>query len=247
MLILGIETSTDVSSVSIWSRSGPQASMSFARGRGHVEFLMPAIKDIEARAGITTDKLTGVAVGLGPGLFTSMRVGIATAKTIAQTLQIPIIGISSLDLLAYGVKHSAKTICACIDAKRKEVYAAFYRHSPGGLSRLTELETWNPEALGAEILRRDEPVLLVGNGMQVYEKELAVRHVELADADAHHPRADVLCELAIPRFEREETIPVAQLEPLYVRRSDAEINWERRGVVIERPNRVQISKKARPA
>jgi tRNA threonylcarbamoyladenosine biosynthesis protein TsaB len=244
MLILGIETSTEVSSVSIWSHEGPVSGMHVARGRGHVEFLMPAITDLQQRAGLSPEGLTGIAVGLGPGLFTSMRVGIATAKTIAQVLRVPIVGISSLDVLAFGVRYSPKTICACVDARRGEVFAAFYKHTPGGLLRLSDYAAWLPKTLASEMLARRDEFLLVGSGAHVYREELAVRRTEMAGEGALFPRADALIELALPRFERDETAPVAQLEPLYVRRSDAEINWERRGVVIERPARVRISKKA---
>jgi len=77
----------------------------------------------------------------------------------------------------------------------------------------------------------------------VYHDELG-EIGEVATGSSQYPRAEALCELAAPVFAREETTPLVLLEPLYVRRSDAEINWERRGVVIKRPDRVRISKKA---
>ena len=181
--------------------------------------------------------VTGIAVGLGPGLFTAMRVGIATAKTLAQVLEVPIVGISSLDLLAYNVRFTQKTICAAVDAKRGEVFAAFY----DGATRLDDYRPWKPKDLATEAKSRGQ-VLFVGNGALVYD-ELADAG-EVSGGGSQFPRAEALCELAAPRFAQGDVMPLDMIEPLYVRRSDAEINWESRGVKIQRPDRVRISKKA---
>jgi tRNA threonylcarbamoyladenosine biosynthesis protein TsaB len=243
MLILGIETSTAASTISFWSERGRVAGSTVARERGHVEFLIPAITQTAGLGGVSLDEVTGVAVGLGPGLFTSLRVGVATAKTLAQVLGVPVAGIPSLDLLAFNVRFSPKLICACVDAKRGEVFAAFYRKAPHGIHRLSDYAAWEPKALAAETIGRDDDVLLVGNGALVYHAELG-EIGEVAFGATQYPRAEALCELAAPMIDRGDTTPLMLLEPLYVRRSDAEINWERRGVVIKRPDRVKISKKA---
>lgn len=240
MLVLGIETSTDLSSVAFGTNERLIATMSAARGRGHVEFLMPAIEESAARAGHAVRDVTGVAVGLGPGLFTGMRVGIATAKTIAQMLHVPIVGVSSLDLLAYAVRHTDRSICACLDAKRNEVFAAFYRAVPGGIAREDEYRSLTADALAAEIVARGDDVLVVGTGATAYADTFGSAGAQVAFGDVRYPRASALIELAVPRFELEEFTAVERLEPLYVRRSDAEIKWEERGVTIERPNRVRI-------
>src|SRR5438874_834225 len=136
MLVLGIETSTPQASVAIGSEQGVIASAMVSRGAGHNEFLLPAIGFCLKESGLGYASLGGVAVSLGPGLFTGMRVGIATAKAIAQSLSVPICGMASLDLVAYDVRHSSKTICVALDARRDEVFNAFYRSSPGGIQRM---------------------------------------------------------------------------------------------------------------
>jgi len=243
MLILGIESSTSVSSVAIGNEQGIISSASLARGRGHAEFLVPAIRYIADQAGVKMRSLAGVAVGLGPGLFTGMRVGVATAKSIAQALRIPIVGTPSLDLIAYGVRFSPRLICATIDARRGEVFAAFYRHVPGGVQRLSDYVAWPPERLAAEVQARSEETLYVGNGAAAYKERLPHARAEFASMAQAFPSAVALVELALPRFMREDNDPLLELEPLYVRRTDAEISWERRGVVILRPDRVKIPKK----
>jgi tRNA threonylcarbamoyladenosine biosynthesis protein TsaB len=243
MLILGIETSTAVSSVALGSEQGIIASATLSRGKGHAEFVVPAIRYIAGEAGVSLRSLAGVAVGLGPGLFTGLRVGVATAKSIAQALRIPIIGTPSLDLLAYGVRHSPRLICAAIDARRGEVFTAFYRQVPGGIQRLTDYVNWPPERLAGEVEGRSGETLFVGNGALVYRAKLPHARTEFASLAQAFPSASSLVELALPRFLREESDPLLELEPLYVRKTDAEIAWERRGVVILRPDRVKIPKK----
>lgn len=245
MLILGIETSTAVSSVALGSEQGLIGSMLLARGRGHSEFVVPAVRELCDLAGVRLQSVAGIAVGLGPGLFTGMRVGISTAKTMAQALSVPILGIPSLDLLAFAVRYSPRLICACIDGKRGEVFAASYRHVPGGVQRESTYRAWRPEQLAAEMEACGEEPLFVGNGTLLYRGIFAnVRGAEFASIETAFPRADSLVELAVPRFAREEFDSPYELEPLYVRKSDAEINWEERGVLIERPHRVKIPGRA---
>jgi tRNA threonylcarbamoyladenosine biosynthesis protein TsaB len=243
MLVLGIETSTTVSSVAIGSERGLVASATLARDKGHAEFVVPAIRYIASEAGIAMRSLGGVAVGIGPGLFTGMRVGVATAKSIAQALRIPIVGLPSLDLLAYGVRYTPRLICAAADARRGEIFAAFYRQVPGGIQRQSDYVAWPPDRLAAEVEARREDTLFVGNGALLYRQRLPRARTEHASVAQAFPTAAALVELALPRFIREDTDPLLELEPLYVRKTDAEIAWERRGVVIQRPDRVKISKK----
>jgi tRNA threonylcarbamoyladenosine biosynthesis protein TsaB len=240
MLILGIETSTPVSSVAIGSEQGVVAGMTVARGRGHVEFLVPAVEQICAAASVSKRSLAGIAVGLGPGLFTGMRVGIATAKAMAQALSIPVVGVASLDLLAFEVRHSSKLICACVDARRSEVFAAFYRQVPGGVQRRSEFRAWSPDRLAGEIEARGEDVLFVGNGALLYRSRLPEARSEFASVSRSFPSATALVELALPRFVREEADSVWDIGPLYVRQADVNIGWEQRGVTVEEPYRVTM-------
>ena len=242
MLVLGIETSTAVSSVALGGEQGVVASSLLSRGRGHAEFLVPAVRFLTEQSGVALSSIGGVAVGIGPGLFTGMRVGLATAKGFAQALGVPIVGIASLDLLAFEVRYTSRLICACIDARRGEVFSAFYRQVPGGVQRIGEYTVWTPERLAAEVESRIEDVLFIGDGALVYRQQLAHGRTEFASQSRAYPNAPALIELALPRFIREETDSLVDLEPLYLRKADAQINWETRGVQIARPGRVKIRK-----
>lgn len=229
MLVLGIETSTPEASVAIGSEQGIVASAVVARGASHSEFLLPAISFCLDQSGLGFRNLGGLAVGLGPGLFTGMRVGVATAKALAQTLSVPIVGMPSLDLLAYGKRYSSKTICAVIDARRGEVFSAFYRPSPGGIQRMSKYKVEKPGQLAIGIASRPEEVLLVGNGAHLYRSlfdDLGTV-AEVASMNHAFPSARDLVELGLPRLFREEFDSPYDLVPLYLRQSAKRIQWER--------------------
>lgn len=229
MLVLGIECSTPQASVAIGSEQGVVASALVSRGATHNEFLLPAIRFCLDEAGLGYRNLGGIAVGLGPGLFSGMRVGVSTAKAIAQTLSAPIVGLASLDLVAYEVRHTSKTICAVLDARRNEVFYAFYRPSPGGIQRMTEYRIEQPGRLAIGIASRPEEVLLVGNGALLYKDlfESAGPVVEVAGMNQAFPNASSLVELALPRMYREDFDSLYELRPLYLRKSAKPIAWER--------------------
>jgi tRNA threonylcarbamoyladenosine biosynthesis protein TsaB len=228
MIVLGIETATQQVGCAVGGYEGVLASFHSTRGRRHAETLAPAIQFVCAQAQLEMKEISVVAVDVGPGLFTGMRVGVATAKAIAQALRVPMIGLSSLDLLAFPVRYTNRLIAAVIDAKRGEVYTALYRQVPGGVQRLSPHRVCPPSDLAADLMARNEPVLLVGDGALRYSAVFA-GHVELADIGFSRPSAAALVELAHPQALREEFVQPSELEVLYLRKSDAEINWAQRG------------------
>jgi tRNA threonylcarbamoyladenosine biosynthesis protein TsaB len=230
LLVLGIETSTEQTAVALGTENGIVASTSVSVGRPGDEVVMSAIDQLLRWSDTALSSLGGIAVGLGPGLFTGMRVGIATAKTLAQALQIPIVGLASLDLVAFSVGYARSLICAALDAKRGELFYAFYRPVPGGVARQTEFEVGPPGHLTAELEARREDILMVGNGVLTYRRELeeAGNHVGFASASHAFPPATALVELANSRLAREDFDRLYEVKPIYVRKSDAQIAWDRR-------------------
>lgn len=229
VIILGIETATQQVGCAIGGVEGVFAEFHATRGRKHAETLVPAIEFCAAQSGIDLHSVSVVAVDIGPGLFTGLRVGVATAKSMAQALRVPMIGLSSLDLLAHQVRHSQRLIAAVVDARRGEVFWALYRHVPGGVQRLEDYRVSSAEELAAELLARREEALLVGDGAlryaDVFDEDLGF--VELGTVANAYPSAGDLVELAHPRALREDFVQPWEIEPLYLRKADAEINWER--------------------
>ena len=226
MLILGIDTATPQVGCAIGGHEGVLASFHLGRGRRHAEVLTPGIDFIRRQARIELSEISVVAVDIGPGLFTGLRVGVATAKAMASALRVPVVGVSSLDLVAFPVRFSPRLIASVVDARRGEVFFAFYRQVPGGLQRISEPRVGSTEELTAELLASGEECLAVGDGARRYTPELhELTTVEVADAGLQYPSAASLVQLAHARALREEFVNPWDLQPVYLRKADAEINW----------------------
>jgi len=230
MLILGIETATAQVSCALGGHEGVLALFEVLRGRRHAESLAPAIEFICRTADVTLDELGAIAVDVGPGLFTGMRVGIATAKAMAQALRVPVIPIASVDLLALPLRYADRLIAAIVDARRDEVYFAFYRQVPGGVQRLVGPVLGSVDDLVGELMASGEEVLCVGDGALRHRDLIAAgaRRIEFAEQWLAHPSAAPLVQLAHAKALREEWLAASDVEPLYLRKPDAEINWSTR-------------------
>ena len=235
MLILGIDTATDQVSCAVGGHEGVLASMRTARSRAHAETLAPAIRFVCEQARIELDEVGVVAVDVGPGLYTGLRVGIATAKAVAHALGVPMVGISSLDLLAFPVRFSSRLVAAVVDARRGEVFWALYRQVPGGVQRISEPTVGSPDDLVNELRIVDHEILVVGDGAlrhaEVFE---ALTGVEQAGQGLEHPDASSLVQLAHARALREQFVGHEQITPLYLRQPDAVKNFVERDAPRER-------------
>jgi tRNA threonylcarbamoyladenosine biosynthesis protein TsaB len=231
VLVLAVETSTPQTTVALGTEQGIMGSVQLSWGRGHSEVVVPAMHRLLEWCEVRLSQVGGVAVGLGPGLFTGLRVGVSTARALAQVLRVPVVGIASLDVLAFSVRHSRWRIGAATDGKRGEVFFAFYRPVPGGVTRETELSVGPPQRLAAELEASGEEHLLVGGGAFLYRRVLKEvgTPLEFASFTRAFPHAEALLELALPRFHREETSRPEDVVPYYARKSDAEIDWGRAG------------------
>jgi tRNA threonylcarbamoyladenosine biosynthesis protein TsaB len=208
---------------------GVLASAHSSRGQRHAESLAPMIKFVCAQADIELSDLGAIAVDVGPGLFTGLRVGISTAKAMAYALQIPMVPVSSLDLLAFPVRNSNRLIAAIVDARRGEVFQATYRQVPGGVQQITEPSVSAPRDLAGELMASADEALLVGDGARRYRDDFEeLTNAIVADAGLAYPNAGSLVQLAHAQAVREEFMPHWELQPVYLRKPDAEINWDTR-------------------
>jgi tRNA threonylcarbamoyladenosine biosynthesis protein TsaB len=227
VLTLGIETATERISVAIGGHEGVIGLFEVSRGRRHAEILAPAIEFVCRQADVDLAEIGVVAVDIGPGLFTGMRVGIASAKAIAQALRLPIIGISSLDLLAFACQHSDKVIVPVIDARKGEVFWAMYRAVPGGVQQVVSPTVGSIEELVADLLARSSDALLIGDGANRYADEIEEGfHCEIDTTE--HLSAAPLVQLAHAKAMREDWVQPRDIEPIYLREPDALINWSTR-------------------
>ncbi|MSO59704.1 MAG: tRNA (adenosine(37)-N6)-threonylcarbamoyltransferase complex dimerization subunit type 1 TsaB [Ilumatobacteraceae bacterium] len=232
MLILGIETAVEHVSVALADHRGTLATSLLASDRRHAESLVPMIQFVCAQAGINTKELDAIAVDTGPGLFTGMRVGIATAKSMAWALDIPVIPVCSLDILAQRVTRCDDIIAAALDARRGEVYWALYRPASDAspiVQRLTEPVVTVPDDLAALLNERAQMVVCVGSGIERYKDTIDfVSTAQCAGPAYAQPHAQELLIIAAQRAIREEWVSASDIEAMYLRAPDAEINWATR-------------------
>ncbi len=231
-LILAIDTATGCSTAALTRGTLVDgevlASLSFSSKITHSRRLISLVDLLLKETETDWPMLGGIAVGLGPGSFTGLRIGMATAKGFAATSLKPLLGVSTLDGLASHCA-STKKICAVMDARKKEVYTAFFRRTAEGtIRREGVVRAITPDQLAADI---DEPVVMVGDGAIVYQdlwQDTLGSLVEFAPFHLHSPSAAAIGLLAAELLEKGETLDIAAATPLYVRASDAELSLVRK-------------------
>ncbi len=228
MIVLGIETATSEAGVALGGEDGVLASFRLGRSRRHIESMAPAITFVCESSGVDLDDVELVAVDVGPGGYTGIRVGLATARAIAYGIDVPLVGVPSLDLLAFRVRASDRRIVSVIDARRGEVYWASYRGGASGLTRLDEPAVASPEALAGRLADLGEPLLVVGTGATVYRDALAsVPELRHAGSELDCPSAASLVELVRLDPAVAATAGPSAPDLLYLRAPDASTPEER--------------------
>ena len=217
-LLLAIETATPRCSVALGHEDGVLASFSVDRDRRHVEALAPAVAAITRAAGVGLGDLDAVAVDVGPGLFTGMRVGIATAQGLAVALGIGVHPVRSLDVLAHPLRHAGRPVAAVVDARRGEVFRSL--HHAG--AELAPPACTTPSVLAAELADLG-PCLAVGDGAARHRALLAAAGAEVVQA---MPAAESALELALAALGAGAAgLDPAAVQALYLRAPDATANF----------------------
>ena len=228
VLILGIETATERVSVAVGGHEGVIGLFEVTKGRRHVETLVPAIEFMlpPGRHRPRRDQRGRRRCRARP-VHRHARRARRRRRRIAQALRIPMIGISSLDLLAFPNRHTDRVVVPVIDARKGEVFYAMYRQVPGGVQQVAEPTVGSVDDLIADLLARSQDVLCVGDGALRYRDEILDGYRCEIGGDAH-PSAAPLVQLAHARALREDWVNPWEIEPVYLRAPDAQINWSTR-------------------
>ena len=229
VLVLGIESASAEVGVALGGEDGILASAQSSRDRRHAENLAPQIQFVCEQAQVELAEVGCIAIDIGPGLFTGLRVGLSSAMALAHGLDVPMIGVSSLELGAFAARHASRTILSCYDARRGEVFSARFAGGDDGLEQLSDARVSTPEELAADVEASGEEVLMVGDGGKRYHDVFSpLTNVTFAGAGLWYPSVRSLVELAYPKALAGETVSPGEIEPMYLRLPDAEINWKTR-------------------
>ncbi len=237
MLILGIETSTLTGSIALveapLSKDAPRGrekilgETTLSTPETHSARLMPTIDRLLRETSLTIHQVQGIALGLGPGSFTGLRIAVSTVKGLAYSLRVPVVGVPTLDALAYNLRYASTLVCPVLDARKKEVYAALFRgNGEGQLEKISKDWVLSPEDLCSRI---PEKTVFLGNGIEVYgtlfKEKLGPRAV-FVPPELSLPRAANVVRLSLTGFKEGQTLNVFSFTPIYIRRSEAEILYE---------------------
>lgn len=239
MLILGIDTSTDILALSILEDKKLLGEYNLSLKRQHSEKLIPLIKEILALLNIDPEDLDGIAVGTGPGSFTGLRIAITAAKMMGRINEIPVKGISTLEVIAAGVR--ADYILPLIDARRNRVYYSLYKSNIKNVGENNDINysVKNILDLSAadlnelpEIIKdyKDKEIVVVGNKVET-AVEILKKHkfnIFSAETENNFPRAAVIARLGHNYISKGENDNIYELKPLYLKKTQAEINWQKK-------------------
>jgi len=229
MRVLGIDTATTCGSIGLTHDENVISEYFLDLPMTHSERLLDAVDVVLKRAHCALADLDGFAISLGPGSFTGVRIGVSTVKGLAFATQKPVAGTSTLDVLASQVSPTPYLVCPIVDARKGEVYTAFYRYEEANhLKRLSEYRAVRPEIL-VELVK--EPTIFLGDGAKKYEKELRSSLNSLAlfsPAPLHIPHGSAVARLGAKLLIRGEVLNLSTFSPLYVRPSEAEMKWQQK-------------------
>ncbi len=224
MKILCISTSTPASSIALTEDRQVVSSASRMDHRGHAAFLVPAIDFCFDQTGWSPTDVDAIVVDVGPGLYTGIRVGLATAQGIAAAIGVPLVPATSLDALALRAATGRRRILAIVDVRRGEYAMAWYNPVPGGVVKDGRPELVTPAELRALLDSEPEDVLLVGDAQSLPDDLLTGMH-RIKVGRPRYPSAGTLAEAAAGQLLSDSTLHPDEVRPLYLRDPDVNINW----------------------
>jgi len=226
--VLAVDSATGVAGVAVAEDDRLIAEFFLNINKAHSQRLMPMVAQTLQEAVLELGDLDGLAVTIGPGSFTGLRIGLATVKGLSLTTGLPLVGVPTLDVLARNGMGWSGLVCPVLNARRQEVYTCLYRAAGGKIERLSGYLAVSPQLLGDILAPGDEPVLLLGDGVEVCSKILVDRlgsKLCVAHAATLLPRAAQAAFIGLERLANGESDSLHSLSPLYVRQSEAELKW----------------------
>lgn len=231
MKILGIDSSGLVASAAIADEKNIIAEFTVNNKQTHSQTLLPMIEKVVDMSGIELEQIDAIAIAAGPGSFTGLRIGSATAKGIGLALKKPVVSVPTLEGLAYRVSVFDGIICPIMDARRNQVYTGIYKMDKGNLVCLSEQKAVDIYEIMEELEKYDEKVIFLGDGVEVQretiEKEFKKEYC-FAPIHLSKQSAAAVAVLGDIYFNQGKAEDAAEHKPIYLRKSQAEREREER-------------------
>jgi tRNA threonylcarbamoyladenosine biosynthesis protein TsaB len=224
LIVLGLDTATWTAAVGLSQGESVLAEAAEPAARSHVASLPALVQRVLRRAGLVIGDVQGVAVSIGPGSFTGLRIGLGLAKGLAFAGNLPLAAVPTLEALASAAEAMpGETVCAALDARKREVYAALFRiGADGSPHRLGADEALAPDALAA---RLPAGTVLIGDAADAYPSVFGPALISRPFA-THHPRGGIVARLGARLLAAGSVADVGTVEPAYVRPPEAEVARE---------------------
>lgn len=233
MKVLGIDTATMMGSIGLIDDEGAIAEYSLNIRATHSERLMPAIDRLLKDSGIMPKDIDGFAVSIGPGSFTGLRIGLATVKGFAMGCNKPVAAVSTLEALAFNLAYAEYLICPILDARRNEVYSALFKSDgKGGMKRLVQDMAIDMQTFLREY---DEDIIFLGDAVDIYRErilDILKDRAHFAPKNRNMPSGVSVAELGLKKIRDGKAADPSGLAPFYIRRSEAEINLEKKSLAL---------------
>lgn len=227
MLTLAIDTATKVCTVALCRDEEILAEYTINMGHTHSEGLLPQLDQLLARTGVKKREIELIAVSMGPGSFTGLRIGLATAEAMAYSWQCYLHGVDTLKALAYNLQLEGVVLAPVLDAQKGNFYQALYKWEMGELVELAPVAVVSAEQALERMALQGMPALLLGECAKLVKKGLP-DFVKAAPEALMMPKASSVALLAQAEFDAASDKKIFGLEPYYIRRSEAEELWEKK-------------------
>jgi len=225
MLVLALESSAKPASAAVYETSGKLLGQYFQNnGFSHSRTLLAMTQSLMKNLEITLSEIGLIAVASGPGSFTGVRIGVSAAKGLAWGLDIPVCGVSTLEAMAYQIPGHDGIICPVMDARRSQVYNSLFECCKGKLTRLCDDRAISLADLAADLRSFSTRILLVGDGLAVCKEYPELSGYDSAEGLLHYQTAYGVALAAV----NAEPVSAVQLEPCYLRPSQAEREYKAR-------------------
>ena len=228
MKVLGLDTSSNATSIAVIEDNKLICEYTVNTKTTHSQKLMPMIENMLKISEINVNDMDMISICQGPGSFTGLRIGMATAKALSHVNNLPIVGVNSLELLAGNMDLTDKKICSILDAQRTQVYTGQYKFENNKLVELKSIDVVEIDDLLEELKSSKEEWILVGE--EVYKYEDKIKEIEniCVPAPSHNVnKASSLCITAMNKYNQNIDVhDCYTINPVYIRKSQAEVQYD---------------------
>ncbi|WP_373599856.1 tRNA (adenosine(37)-N6)-threonylcarbamoyltransferase complex dimerization subunit type 1 TsaB [Paraclostridium bifermentans] len=228
MKILGIDTATHSTTVCIIEDEKLICEYTVNTKKTHSQKLMVMIESMIKESDLNIKDIDVIAICIGPGSFTGLRISMATAKAIAQVRNLPIVAVNSLESLAFNMNLCDKTICSILDAQRNQVYTGKYKFEGSEFKTVEDIKVVTIDELIEELSNSNEEFILVGEAVSLYREKLEeVKNISIASVSNNVSKASSLCALGAMKYNKDIDVHNCYtINPMYIRKSQAEVQYE---------------------